>query len=136
MLDNVLEAFASWLKLNAELVGVADDGMVSHPLVQASLAALQSAEHFDAAVEAVMELIYCSGIMMYQSSPPARYMPLVQLLIQTVCFAHDPAPPQAAGLQRSEHLAINLSDRCRCCNSGRASQPLLSSLMANWMTRT
>ena len=94
MHGQVLAAFGAWLKLDPELSGLADEALVAHPLVLALLAALQGQEHFEAAVDAVMELIYCSSIMMHHSTAPARYMPLVQLLVLTVggCPSAPPAP--------------------------------------------
>ena len=63
---------------------MSDEALVSHPLVLALLAALQGQQHLECAVDGVVELIYCSSIMMHHSTAPARYMPLVQLLVQKV----------------------------------------------------
>ena len=80
----MLKAFTAWLKLNPELAGLPDAALAGHPLVLLSLAALQSAELFDDAVDATAELIYATGLMMHHAQPPSRYMPLVQELVHTV----------------------------------------------------
>ncbi len=81
-----MKAFTAWLKLNPELAGLPDAALAGHPLVLLSLAALQSAELLDDAVDATAELIYATGLMMHHAQPPSRYMPLVQELVHTVCL--------------------------------------------------
>ncbi len=82
----MLKAFTAWLKLNPELAGLPDAALAGHPLVLLSLAALQSTDLFDDAVDATAELIYATGLMMHHAQPPSRYMPLVQELVHTVCL--------------------------------------------------
>ena len=94
MRAQVLAAFGAWLKLDPELGGMSDEALVSHPLVLALLSALEGQEHLECAVDGVVELIYCSSIMMNHSTAPGRYMPLVQLLVGRVrallCWQHCP----------------------------------------------
>lgn len=111
MHGQVLAAFGAWLKLDPELSGLPDEALVGHPLVLALLAALQGQEHFEAAVDAVMELIYCSSMMMHHSTAPARYMPLVQLLVLTVGGLL--SAPACTTLQMVTHSCRNNLDQCR-----------------------
>lgn len=55
--------------------------LATHPLVQATLEGLQSNEVFDPAVDAAVELIYCSAA---RGQPDQRMLPLVNVLVPAV----------------------------------------------------
>ncbi|KAG0561064.1 hypothetical protein KC19_9G034400 [Ceratodon purpureus] len=77
--EQVLRAFAAWMRLS---FGISATTLASHPLVAASLAGLSSEETFDAAVDAVTELIRFTV-----SGSPAElsaHMPLVVVLVPQV----------------------------------------------------
>jgi transportin-3 len=77
--EQVLRAFAAWMRLS---FGISATTLASHPLVAASLAGLNSDETFDAAVDAVTELIRFT----VSGSPVelSAHMPLVVVLVPQV----------------------------------------------------
>ncbi|KAH9568191.1 hypothetical protein CY35_03G065200 [Sphagnum magellanicum] len=77
--EQVLLAFAAWMRLS---YGVPASTLASHPLVAAALAGLDSEDTFDAAVDAVTELIRYT----VNGSPVdlAAHMPLVQVLVPRI----------------------------------------------------
>lgn len=78
--EQVLEAFASWLKLAG---GTLSDGvaLAASPLVRAALEGLHSADAFFAAVDAVVELIYCTS---RRGRPRDEMAQLVQAIVPEV----------------------------------------------------
>jgi len=103
----VLEAFASWSRLSG---GVGMDGawLSQHPLVQAALQGLESTECFDAAVDAVCELVWtCVSGQAGNGMPPQilpHMLPLVQV-ITTKVFSLRPRFSVAAARARNEHVS-------------------------------
>ena len=76
----VLTAFAAWVELGG--MGSLDGAQLAqHPLVDAALTGLKDEDVFDAAVEAVVQLIYCSSA---GGSPQPNLQPLVQRLVPAV----------------------------------------------------
>lgn len=77
--EQVLDAFASWLRLSH---GIPASSLASHPLVLAAISGLNSEKLFDAAVNAICELIRYT----VYGSPGglADQMPLVQVLVPQV----------------------------------------------------
>ncbi|GLJ36877.1 hypothetical protein SUGI_0745270 [Cryptomeria japonica] len=77
--EQVLDAFSSWLRLSN---GIPVSTLASHNLVQASLAGLNSDKLFDAAVNAICELIHYT----VSGSPDdiQTQMPLIQVLVPHV----------------------------------------------------
>jgi transportin-3 len=76
----VLRSFTEWLKLKPG-AGLDGAALAQHPLVTAALQGLQSAQTFDASVEALCELIYCT----VDSQGPLPGMdPLIQRLVPAV----------------------------------------------------
>jgi len=103
----VLGAFGSWMRLGG---GAGMDGaaLCQHPLVAAALAGLESTEHFEAAVDAVCELVWCTVGPQVASDggaaqPLPHMMPLVQLLVAKV-FALRPRFSVAAARARDEKV--------------------------------
>lgn len=77
--EQVLDAFSSWLRLSH---GIPASTLVSHPLVLMAISGLNSEKLFDAAVNAICELIRYTVF----GSPDglAEQMPLVQVLVRQV----------------------------------------------------
>ncbi|KAK9830032.1 hypothetical protein WJX72_009312 [[Myrmecia] bisecta] len=95
--EQVLEAFGSWLKLCG---GAGLDGatLAQHPLVIASLEGLQAHETFDAAVDAVVELIFITSS---QGMPDQNMFPLVEVLVPRVLALR---PRFAVAAQRAQAI--------------------------------
>jgi transportin-3 len=77
--EQVLRAFASWMRVSE---GIPASTLAAHPLVAASLQGLDSEETFDAAVDAITELIRYTV-----SGNPielAAHMPLVQVIVPRI----------------------------------------------------
>jgi len=101
LVQQVLEAFAAWLRLSG---GEGMDGsqLVQHPLVVLSLQSLESTESFEAAADAVCELVW--ACVEPDIQPPkliGGMVPLVQLLVSKV-FALRPRFAAAAARARNE----------------------------------
>ena len=76
----VLTAFAAWVELaGANFLDGAQ--LAQHPLVEAALAGLRDSDVFDAAVEALVQLIFASSSA---GSPRPHMQPLVQRLVPAV----------------------------------------------------
>ncbi|GLJ30869.1 hypothetical protein SUGI_0613730 [Cryptomeria japonica] len=77
--EQVLEAFASWLRLSH---GIPAAALASHPLVLAAISGLSSEQLFESAVNAICELIHYTET----GSPGglAEQMPLVQVLVPQI----------------------------------------------------
>ncbi|EFN54933.1 hypothetical protein CHLNCDRAFT_134668 [Chlorella variabilis] len=78
--EQVLDAFTSWLKLTGG-VGLTGPMLMQSPLVRAALEGLRSADTFFSAVDAVVELIYCTS---QRGRPKDDMAPLVQLIVPEV----------------------------------------------------
>uniref|UniRef100_A0A0D6R4R4 Uncharacterized protein n=1 Tax=Araucaria cunninghamii TaxID=56994 RepID=A0A0D6R4R4_ARACU len=91
--EQILEAFASWLKLTH---GIPASTLASHPLVLAAIAGLHSGQLFEPAVNAICELIHYTA----SASPGglAEQMPLVQVLV-----------PQIMGLRNRFSAALKVA---------------------------
>ena len=76
----VLEAFASWLKLTGGVVLDAS-ALAASPLVRAALEGLRSPNAFFPATDAVVELIYCTSL---RGRPKEEMAGLVQLIVPEV----------------------------------------------------
>ena len=79
----VLTAFAAWAELGG-LAAMDAAQLAQHPLVDAALAGLRDEDIFDAAVEAVVQLIFMSSS---GGSPQPQMQPLVQRLVPAVRLA-------------------------------------------------
>ncbi|KAK9827594.1 hypothetical protein WJX81_001986 [Elliptochloris bilobata] len=79
--EQVLEAFGAWLRVAAGSAHLDGAALAAHPLTAAALAGLQESETFDAAVEAVCELVFCTAS---GGQPEAPMLPLVQRLVPAV----------------------------------------------------
>ncbi|KAH9301503.1 hypothetical protein KI387_013086 [Taxus chinensis] len=77
--EQVLEAFASWLRLSH---GIPASMLASHSLVLAAISGLSSEQLFESAVNAICELIHYTA----SGSPGglAEQMPLVQVLVPQI----------------------------------------------------
>ncbi|KAI3438282.1 hypothetical protein D9Q98_000717 [Chlorella vulgaris] len=78
--EQVLDAFTSWLKLTGG-VGLSGAMLMQSPLVRAALEGLRSADTFFPAVDAAVELIYCTS---ERGRPKEDMAPLVQLIVPEV----------------------------------------------------
>ena len=79
----VLHAFAAWLKLTAGGQGLDGSALATHPLTQAAMEGLTSADTFEDASDAVCELVLCTSS---RGQPEPQMMPLVQLLVPAVSY--------------------------------------------------
>ncbi|XP_021733725.1 transportin MOS14-like [Chenopodium quinoa] len=77
--EQVLEAFASWLRLRR---GISPSVLANHPLVLTALSSLCSDILSEAAVNVVSELIHCSAVG--NSSDVSCQMPLIQVIVPRV----------------------------------------------------
>lgn len=77
--EQVLEAFASWLRLRR---GISPSMLASHPLVLTALSSLGSEILSEAAVNVISELIHCSAVG--TSSDVSVQMPLIQAIVPRV----------------------------------------------------
>lgn len=77
--EQVLEAFASWLRLRR---GISLSVLASHPLVLTALSGLSSEILSEAAVNVISELIHCSAVG--NSSDVSVQMPLIQAIVPRV----------------------------------------------------
>lgn len=77
--EQVLEAFASWLRLRR---GISPSVLANHPLVLTALSDLGSDIISEAAVNVVSELIHCSAVG--NSSDVSVQMPLIQVIVPRV----------------------------------------------------
>ncbi|XP_048500147.1 transportin MOS14 isoform X2 [Beta vulgaris subsp. vulgaris] len=77
--EQVLEAFASWLRLRR---GISPSVLANHPLVLTTLSSLGSDILSEAAVNVVSELIHCSAVG--NSSDVSVQMPLIQVIVPQV----------------------------------------------------
>ncbi|KAK8935810.1 hypothetical protein KSP39_PZI012852 [Platanthera zijinensis] len=82
--EQVLESFASWLRLSR---GVSASTLASHPLVQTALSCLNSEQYLEAAVNVVSELIHYTTAN--GSVGVATQMPLIHLLVSHVMGLKD-----------------------------------------------
>ena len=78
--EQALEAFASWLKMSGG-EGSGGAALFQSPLTVAALEGLRSSDYFYAAVDAVIELIYCSS---HAGRPREDMGQLVQVLVPEV----------------------------------------------------
>ncbi|KAL4452442.1 hypothetical protein ABPG75_008104 [Micractinium tetrahymenae] len=78
--EQALDAFTSWLKLTGGM-GLNGPMLMQSPLVRAALEGLRSSDTFFAAVDAVIELIYCTS---HRGRPKEDMAPLVQLIVPEV----------------------------------------------------
>ncbi|PSC72289.1 transportin-3 isoform X1 [Micractinium conductrix] len=78
--EQALDAFTSWLKLTGG-TGLNGAMLMQSPLVRAALEGLRSSDTFFAAVDAVIELIYCTS---HRGRPKDDMAPLVQLIVPEV----------------------------------------------------
>lgn len=78
--SRVLEAFSSWLQLTPG-GGLPGSQLAQHPLVTAALEGLDSSDTFNAAVEALVELIYSTS---NKGAPDQDSMALVSRLVPVV----------------------------------------------------
>ena len=78
----VLVAFAEWLKLGdaASLQGAS---LAQHPLLAAALEGLASESAFDEAVDATVELVYCTSL---GGQPEPSMLPVVSIIVPSVRF--------------------------------------------------
>ena len=78
----VLVAFAEWLKLGdaASLQGAS---LAQHPLLAAALEGLASESAFDEAVDATVELVYCTSS---GGQPEPSMLPVVSIIVPSVRF--------------------------------------------------
>ena len=78
----ILVAFSEWLKLGdaASLQGA---NLAQHPLVMAALEGLASESAFDEAVDATVELVYCTST---GGQPEPSMLPLVSLIVPSVSY--------------------------------------------------
>ncbi|XP_058071597.1 transportin MOS14 [Magnolia sinica] len=79
LMEQVLEAFASWLRL---CQGIPASTLASHPLVFAALSGLNSEQLLEASVNVVSELIHYT--VSERSGGLSMQMPLVQVLVPRV----------------------------------------------------
>ncbi|CAO2818179.1 unnamed protein product [Amaranthus hypochondriacus] len=77
--EQVLEAFASWLRLRR---GISPSVLANHPLVHTALSSLSSEILSEASVNVVSELIHCSAVG--SSSDVSAQMPLIQVIVPQV----------------------------------------------------
>ncbi|GAB2240674.1 hypothetical protein Droror1_Dr00021192 [Drosera rotundifolia] len=77
--EQVLEAFASWLRLRS---GISASLLASHPLVLTALSSLNSELLSEAAVNVTSELIHCSVVGSF--SDASAQMPLIQVIVPRV----------------------------------------------------
>ncbi|KAK9669348.1 hypothetical protein RND81_13G124800 [Saponaria officinalis] len=77
--EQVLEAFASWLRLRH---GISSSILASHPLTLTALSSLHSEMLSEAAVNAVSELIHCSAAG--SSCDASVQLPLIQVIVPQV----------------------------------------------------
>ncbi|XP_074316930.1 transportin MOS14-like isoform X2 [Silene latifolia] len=77
--EQVLEAFASWLRLRQ---GISPSVLASHPLALTALSSLNSDILSEATVNAVSELIHCSAAG--SSSDASVQLPLIQVIVPHV----------------------------------------------------
>ncbi|KNA25654.1 hypothetical protein SOVF_004570 isoform A [Spinacia oleracea] len=88
--EQVLEAFASWLRLRR---GFSPSVLANHPLVLTALSSLCSDILSEAAVNVVSELIHCSAVG--NSSDVSCQMPLIQVIVPRVMslrpYLNDPS---------------------------------------------
>ncbi|GAB4860681.1 Transportin mos14 [Ancistrocladus abbreviatus] len=77
--EQVLEAFASWLRLRR---GISPSVLASHPLVLTALSGLSSEMLSEAAVNVTSELIHCSAVG--SLSDVSIQMPLIQVVVPCV----------------------------------------------------
>ncbi|XP_024389574.1 transportin MOS14 [Physcomitrium patens] len=103
--EQVLRAFAAWMRFS---FGISATTLASHPLVAASLAGLNSEETFDAAVDAVTELIRFT----VSGSPVdlSIHMPLVVVLVPQI-MALQPrfaATVKAAYAEKQAQQGVNV----------------------------
>eukprot|EP01018_Ginkgo_biloba_P002740 Gb_11037 [translate_table: standard] len=103
--EQVLDAFSSWLRLSH---GIPASTLASHPLVLAAISGLNSEQLFDAAVNAICELIRYT----VSGSPGglAAQMPLVQVLV-----------PQVMGLRNRFSVSLKGALREKQGNQGEES---------------
>ena len=82
MAAKVLVAFAEWLKLGdaASLQGAS---LAQHPLLAAALEGLASESAFDEAVDATVELVYCTSS---GGQPEPSMLPVVGIIVPSVSF--------------------------------------------------
>lgn len=80
VLQNVLAALAQWLSLTRAR-GVSCETLQQHPLIRKALDSLSNPAVFDAAVDAVDELIWCTVDRRSSTFPRIRgeMMPLIQV---------------------------------------------------------
>ncbi|KAL9239561.1 hypothetical protein vseg_013870 [Gypsophila vaccaria] len=77
--EQVLEAFASWLRLRR---GISPSVLASHPLALTALSSLSSEILSEASVNVVSELIHCSSVG--NSSDATVQLPLIQVIVPQV----------------------------------------------------
>lgn len=82
--QQVLEAFASWLRLS---YGIPASTLASHPLVHAALSSLNSDQFLEPAVNVISELIHLS--VLGSSGGFSTQMPLIQILVPRVMGLKD-----------------------------------------------
>ena len=88
MAAKVLVAFAEWLKLG-DAASLQSANLAQHPLLAAALDGLASESAFDEAVDATVELVYCTSS---GGQPEPSMLPLVSIIVPWVSF---PAPTQS-----------------------------------------
>lgn len=137
--SQVLEAFASWLKLAG--VAVPDGGaLAASPLVRAALEGLRSSDVFFPATDAVIELIYCTS---QRGRPRDDMAQLVQMIVPEVMalrprWAGKVVAGQAslgrAGCQLcGQHGAAGADDRASSDDGAAAPVRVLASALVNCM---
>jgi len=77
--EQVLEAFAAWLRLSGNKVP--SSCLLDCPLVQVALGALQNEDFFFSAVDTIIEIIYCSSLM---GKPKPELSQLVQVIVSQI----------------------------------------------------
>lgn len=78
----VLVAFAEWLKLG-DAASLQSASLAQHPLLAAALDGLTSESAFDEAVDATVELVYCTST---GGQPEPSMLPVVSIIVPSVSF--------------------------------------------------
>ena len=80
MAAKVLVAFAEWLKLG-DAASLQSASLAQHPLLAAALEGLASETAFDEAVDATVELVYCTSA---GGQPEPSMLPVVSIIVPSV----------------------------------------------------